>query len=76
MIDVYRFYDGDECVQELDMSDRQCFAMQGKESINEACGGCVGCLFLQATYSTIYSEEVEKIEGDKKYIKLTYEGSH
>jgi len=75
MIDVWEFYDNGECVQSLDMSDYQCLAIRGGEPINEACGGCVGCLLAQATYSAEYNEIGERIEGEKRITKLEYKSA-
>jgi len=37
---------------------RWCYAAQGKEPINESCGGCVGCLVAQAYHWGYTVEEM------------------
>jgi len=72
MFDVFQFYDKGEIVQELDMSDYQCSAIQGKDSMNEACGGCVGCLLEQALYHGGWHDFDNSIIDGKNVIKMTY----
>lgn len=49
-----------EVVQEWDDTDYKCRAQRGLEPMNEACGGCVGCLEIQAIH---YGFKVERPES-------------
>lgn len=46
--------DGD-VIEVLDLNDHQCAGISGAQPINEACGGCVGCLLAQAVH---YNAEI------------------
>jgi len=72
MIDIYQFYDNGKIIQELDMSDYQCFAIKGRVSINEACGGCVGCMLEQAMYGGNWHDFHNEVVDGKNIIKLVY----
>lgn len=74
--------DTKELVQSWSDRDPKCRAMRGLEPINEACGGCVGCMELQAIHYGYHLEkEYEdfneywdfRIECYKKYAKYAFE---
>lgn len=52
-----------EVIQEYSDDEFKCRAMKGMEPINEACGGCVGCIELQA----IHWGYPVKYEGELDY---------
>lgn len=69
--EIYQFTHNGEIVQELDMSDWQCSGISGRLPINEACGGCVGCILAQATYNS--EIEFERTETEEAIIYRTKE---
>ena len=48
--------EGDDLI--LDMNEWQCSGITGAQPINEACGGCVGCILAQAIH---YDAKIEEL---------------
>lgn len=61
IVEIYNPETNEFC-QSLDMNDYQCYGISGRLPINEACGGCVGCLLAQAEY---WGYKIVYLENDK-----------
>jgi hypothetical protein len=49
---IYEIYNPDigEYCTSIGMNDNKCYGITGRQPINEACGGCVGCQMAQAIH--------------------------